>query len=158
MGAMPLLIRLSGTRSPRASIQNRYRGIWFYPPSAVIRLAIADLNPRIEPFRPIRHVIISLEGHDSGWIIFIYSKLHLYDSIQLRVSSWRILTVGLTCIIFYTYEPVLFFSHRIFECVEAVSKPHLTSEGSVTAFFKMLTYHRICCAFSSGCALPSNAI
>ena len=42
--------------------------------------------------------------------------------------------------------------------LEAVSKPHLSPDGSVAGLLKMLTYFRVCCAFSSACALPSNLI
>jgi hypothetical protein len=42
--------------------------------------------------------------------------------------------------------------------LEAVSKPHLRSDGYVAALFKMLTYYRICSAFSLARALPSNLI
>ena len=42
--------------------------------------------------------------------------------------------------------------------LEAVSKPHLRPDSCVSARFKMLTYARVCCAFSSGCALLSGLI
>jgi hypothetical protein len=42
--------------------------------------------------------------------------------------------------------------------LEAISKPHLVPDGYVENLFKMLTYSRVCCAFSSVLALPSNAI
>jgi hypothetical protein len=42
--------------------------------------------------------------------------------------------------------------------LEAVSKPHLRPDSCVAALFKMLTYFRVCCAFSSGCALLSGLI
>jgi hypothetical protein len=41
---------------------------------------------------------------------------------------------------------------------EVVSKPHLASDSCVADLFKMLTYFTVCCAFSSACALLSNAI
>jgi phospholipid transport system substrate-binding protein len=41
---------------------------------------------------------------------------------------------------------------------EVVSKPHLVSDGCVANRLKMLTYYRVCCAFDSACALPSNTI
>ncbi|MDJ0811524.1 MAG: hypothetical protein QNJ01_15585 [Desulfobacterales bacterium] len=47
---------------------------------------------------------------------------------------------------------------RMVAALEAVSKPHLTPDNGVAVFFKMLTYHRICSAFSSDRALFSNAI
>jgi len=42
--------------------------------------------------------------------------------------------------------------------LEAVSKQHLASDSRVADLFKMLTYSNVCCAFSSVCALLSNAI
>ena len=42
--------------------------------------------------------------------------------------------------------------------LEPISKPHLTPDGCVENLFKMLTYARVCCAFSSALALPLNAI
>jgi hypothetical protein len=39
-----------------------------------------------------------------------------------------------------------------------VSKPRLTLNNGVAALFKMLTYCKICCAFSSGGALLLNVI
>jgi hypothetical protein len=41
---------------------------------------------------------------------------------------------------------------------KVVSKPHLASDSCVADLFKMLTYLNVCCAFSSACALLSNAI
>jgi len=43
-------------------------------------------------------------------------------------------------------------------CLEAISKPHLSPDCSVAALLKILTYSRVCCVFSSACALPSNLI
>ena len=42
--------------------------------------------------------------------------------------------------------------------LEVVSKPLQTSNSCVAVFFKMLTYHLICSAFSSARALLLNAI
>ena len=42
--------------------------------------------------------------------------------------------------------------------VEVISKPRLRPDGSVAGLLKMLTYVRVCCAFSSARALPSNLI
>jgi len=42
------------------------------------------------------------------------------------------------------------------EVLEVASKPHLVSDGCVATRLKMLTYYRVCCAFDSTCALPSN--
>jgi hypothetical protein len=39
-----------------------------------------------------------------------------------------------------------------------VSKSHLASDSRIADLFKMLTYSYVCCAFSSACALLSNAI
>jgi hypothetical protein len=44
------------------------------------------------------------------------------------------------------------------EVLEVASKPHLVSDGCVATRLKMLTYYRVCCAFDSTCALPSNTI
>ena len=33
---------------------------------------------------------------------------------------------------------------------------HLTLNGCVACRLKMLTYYRVCCVFSSACALPLN--
>ena len=35
---------------------------------------------------------------------------------------------------------------------------HLTPNGCVASLFKLLTYYRVCCAFSSARALSLNAI
>jgi hypothetical protein len=42
--------------------------------------------------------------------------------------------------------------------IEVISKPHLRLNGRVAGLFKMLTYCRVCCAFSSAYALPLNLI
>jgi len=42
--------------------------------------------------------------------------------------------------------------------IEAISKPRLRPDDCVAAFLKMLTAYRVCSAFSSTCALPSNLI
>ena len=42
--------------------------------------------------------------------------------------------------------------------VEVVSKPNLVPDVCVASRVKMLTYYRVCCAFDSACALPSNTI
>ena len=42
--------------------------------------------------------------------------------------------------------------------IEMLLNPHLTSDSCVTDLFKMLTYLNVCRAFSSACALLSNAI
>jgi hypothetical protein len=42
--------------------------------------------------------------------------------------------------------------------LEVFPKPHLASDSGVADLFKMLTYFNVCCAFSSACALLSNAI
>jgi hypothetical protein len=47
---------------------------------------------------------------------------------------------------------------RASSLLEVVSKPHLASDSCVADLFKMLTYSRVCCAFSSACAFLSNAI
>jgi hypothetical protein len=41
---------------------------------------------------------------------------------------------------------------------EAISKPRLRPEIYVASLFKMLTDYRVCCAFSSACALLSDLI
>jgi hypothetical protein len=41
---------------------------------------------------------------------------------------------------------------------EAILKPRLRPDGCVASLFKMLTYPRVCCAFSSACALLSDLI
>jgi hypothetical protein len=42
--------------------------------------------------------------------------------------------------------------------LEVVSESHLKLNGCVASLFKMLTYYRVCCAFSSARALPLNLI
>jgi hypothetical protein len=42
--------------------------------------------------------------------------------------------------------------------LEVVSKPHIRPNSCVANLFKMLTYYRVCCAFSSVCALLLNLI
>jgi len=42
--------------------------------------------------------------------------------------------------------------------LEVVSKPHLTPKYGVASFFEMLTYYRVCCAFSSTRALSLDVI
>ena len=44
------------------------------------------------------------------------------------------------------------------ELIEPISTIRLTPDGGVICRFKMLTYSRVCCAFSSTDALPSNPI
>jgi nitrogen regulatory protein P-II 1 len=42
--------------------------------------------------------------------------------------------------------------------LEVVAKPHLRPNSCVANLFKMLTYYRVCCAFSSVCALLLSLI
>jgi hypothetical protein len=42
--------------------------------------------------------------------------------------------------------------------LEVISKPRLRYDSGVASLFKMLTYSRVCCAFSSACALLSDLI
>ena len=42
--------------------------------------------------------------------------------------------------------------------IEVVSKPHLRPNSCVASLFKMLTYYRVCCAFSSAYALLLSLI
>jgi hypothetical protein len=42
--------------------------------------------------------------------------------------------------------------------LEVISKPRLMSDSCVESLFKMLASYRVCCAFSSACALLSNLI
>jgi len=44
------------------------------------------------------------------------------------------------------------------DLLQAISKKHLTPNYGVASLFKMLTYSRICCAFSSARALSLNVI
>jgi hypothetical protein len=43
------------------------------------------------------------------------------------------------------------------QLIEPISKMHLTLNSCVTNLLKMLTYYRVCCAFSSAGALLLNA-
>ena len=45
-----------------------------------------------------------------------------------------------------------------FKATPEADKPHIRPNSCVANLFKMLTYYRVCCAFSSVCALLLSLI